>query len=135
MLKSWIVNDINRLLFQLSEKAKGKSRGDLKRITGQPNARFIGAFDYGDVLVGIAAIHFYETLMRKTGIIEDMIVDEEYRGKGIGDALTEALIKEARKEKVNSIDLTSNSKRIAAIAMYKKHGFKKRETNCCRLEL
>lgn len=137
MLKSWIVNDINRLLLQLSEKAEDKSKNDLKRILSQPGSILVAAFEdeHEDVLIGIAAIYFYETLIRKTGIIEDVVVDEKYRGRGIGDALIGALIDEARKEKADSVELTSNPKRKAAIAMYKKHGFQKRDTNCFRLIL
>ena len=135
ILKPWMLSDINRLLFQLSKIARDKSKDDLKRIIGQSQMALMAAFDGEDALVGIAAIYFYETLIKKTGIIEDVVVDEKYRGKGIGDVLMRALIEKAKEEKAEFIELTSNSKRAAAIAMYKKHGFQKRGTNCFRLVL
>jgi len=74
-------------------------------------------------------------LIRKTGIIEDVVVDKNYRGKGIGRKLTEMLIKEAKKRKADCVELTSNPKRAEANAMYESMGFEKRETNCYRLNL
>jgi ribosomal protein S18 acetylase RimI-like enzyme len=131
---------INFLLHQLSEKAKDQSIPDLKRILGKRDVFSVGAFDNG-ILVGMNSIHFKETLMRKAGIIEnpgdteDVVVDKEYRGRGIARKLNEILIKEARKRKVDCIDLTSNSSRTEAIAMYESMGFEKRDTNCYRLSL
>ena len=123
---------INSLLHQLSEEAKDQSIPDFKRILGKRDVFLAGAFDNG-VLIGIAGIHFKETLMRKVGIIEDVVVDKNYRGKGIGRKLTEMLIKEARKRKVDCVELTSNPNRKEANSMYESMGFKKRETNCYRL--
>ncbi len=131
---------INFLLRQLSEKAKDQSIPDLKRILGKRDVFLVGAFD-NTILVGIAGIYFKETLMRKTGIIEDpgdiedVVIDEEYRGRGIGRKLTEMLIEEAKKRKADCVELTSSPKRIEANALYESLGFKKRETNCYRLEL
>ncbi len=131
---------INFLLHQLSEKTQDQSIPDLKRILGKRDVFLVGVFDNG-VLVGMAGIYFKETLMRKAGIIEnsgdteDVVLDKEYRGKGISRKLNELLIKEARKRKTDCVDLTSNSSRTEANAMYESMGFKKRETNCYRLDL
>lgn len=132
-----LVSDINSLLKQLSDKATKKSQKDAERILRQRESFTFGAFD-GKNLVGMAAIHFKETWMRKTGIIEDVVVDKFSRGQGIGRKLTEALIKEAKTRKADCVELTSNPnnpKRKEAIAMYESMGFIKRETNCYRLEL
>ena len=129
---------INSLLHQLSEEAKDQSIPDFKRILGKRDVFLAGAFDNG-VLIGIAGIHFKETLIRKAGIIEnsgdteDVVLAKEYRGRGIGRKLNEFLIQEARKRKVDCVELTSNPNRKEANAMYESMGFKKRETNCYRL--
>ncbi len=134
MISLDVAMEIDSLLGQLSERANSRSILEFKRILAKKDAFFIGAF-VNTVLIGMASIHFYETMMDKKGIIENVVVDKEYRKKGIGDILTDMLIDKARKEKVDYIDLTSNSKRIDAIDMYKKHGFKERDTNCLRLIL
>ena len=134
MIREWLANDVNELLFQLFPKARGKSRKDIKRIISQPEMVLIGAFD-GEALVGMATIHFYETLIRKTGIVEDVVVLKQYRGKGIGKRLVKLLIKEAQERGAACVELTSNPKREKANAMYEGMGFEKRETNCYRLDL
>ncbi len=129
-----IATKIDFLHRQLSERAQSKSILDFKRILSQKNMYVVGAF-INTVLVGMGSIHFHETTMEKKGFIENVVVDKEERGKGIGDELTEALINRARKGKADYIDLTSKSERVGAIEMYKKHGFKERDTNCLRLIL
>lgn len=66
------------------------------------------------------------------GIIEDVVVDEAYRGQGIAEALTcEAL---SRSEAVGrrTVDLTSRPSRGAANRLYQKLGFQKRDSNVYR---
>ncbi len=126
------VLDINYLLYQLSEKAKKHSKENLQRIVSQPGMICLGAFDKR-MIVGVASIHFRQTLIRKIGIIEDVVVDKNYRGKGIGRKLTKMLIKEAKKQKADCVELTSKPSRIEANTLYESLGFKKRETNYYRL--
>ncbi len=129
-----LTSGINRLLIQLSDKAEKKSQKDVERILRQRETFTYGVFK-DRILCGMATIHFKETWMKKTGIIEDVVVDKFSRGQGIGRKLTEALIKEAKTRKADCVELTSNPKRTEANALYESLGFKKRETNCYRLEL
>ena len=54
-----------------------------------------------------------------------IIVDEAYRGKGLGSKLMENLLKLAQQENVREIFLTVLSDNVKAIQLYEKHGFKK----------
>ncbi len=134
MINNWTMLDIGELLEQLSPNAKCRSIEDLKRILAQPKMVLIAAFTK-DAIIGIANIHFIETITRRVGIIEDVVVDKSYRGKGVGRKLIELLIKEARAKGANCVELTSNSERKEANALYESMGFRKRETNCYRLNL
>lgn len=139
-LKSAMIDDllsvrINNLLSQLSEKAVEKSPEDLKKILRNRKMFLLGLFGKDGVLAGMAAIHFKETLMRKSGVVEDVVVDSRCRGQGFGRKLIELLIKEAKKNGADCVELTSSPKRVEANAMYENLGFKKRETNCYRLDL
>lgn len=64
--------------------------------------------------------------------IEDVVVSEAARGKGVGKKLVEHAVEIANQSNVKSIDLTSRASRVAAIALYKKVGFQDRETNVYR---
>lgn len=86
-------------------------------------------------LVGIGWIFPRQTLLRKQAVVEDMIVDEDYRGKGLGKIILTDLIKWARKNNVEVIELTTNPKRIAANNLYKKMSFKLHITNHYLLNL
>ena len=70
-----------------------------------------------------------------TGIrawIEDVIVDDAARGKGVGRLLNEAAIAHAFDEGATTVDLTSRPSREAANRLYQRIGFVQRETNVYR---
>ena len=70
-----------------------------------------------------------------TGIkawIEDVVVDENARGKGVGKILMNHAMEEARSLGAKSLDLTSRSSREAANKLYQAIGFQERETNVYR---
>jgi ribosomal protein S18 acetylase RimI-like enzyme len=70
-----------------------------------------------------------------TGIrawIEDVIVDESARGKGVGRVLNEAAIEHAFAQGAITVDLTSRPSRDAANRLYQRIGFVERDTNVYR---
>ena len=67
--------------------------------------------------------------------IEDVVVDERARGRGIGEALNRAAIERARREGATTVDLTSRPSREAANRLYRRLGFEERSTNVYRLGL
>ena len=67
--------------------------------------------------------------------IEDVIVDEPSSGRGIGAALTEAMIDHARHRGCKTIELTSRPTREAANHLYRKLGFEVRDTNVYRFDI
>lgn len=83
----------------------------------------------GDKLIGMGWIFPRQTMLRKQAVVEDMIVDEAHRGKGLGKKLLADLIHWASEQKIEMIELTSNPARVAANELYKKFGFKLHPTN------
>jgi ribosomal protein S18 acetylase RimI-like enzyme len=67
--------------------------------------------------------------------IEDVVVDTEERGKGIGEALTLAALDRARVEGAKPVDLTSRPSREAANRLYQRVGFQSRQTNLYRFDI
>ena len=64
--------------------------------------------------------------------IEDVVVDETGRGRGIGAALTEEAIRLARAAGARTVDLTSRPSRAAANRLYERLGFQLRDSKLYR---
>ncbi len=75
------------------------------------------------------------TVRRKRGDVHDVVVDEAYRGRGIGTKLLTILIAHAKKIGIARLDLTSGPSRRKANRLYQNLGFTLHRTNCYRLEL
>jgi ribosomal protein S18 acetylase RimI-like enzyme len=67
--------------------------------------------------------------------IEDVVVDGDARGTGVGEALNLRAIDEARKRGAVTVDLTSRPSREAANRLYQRLGFVARDTNVYRFTL
>ncbi len=67
--------------------------------------------------------------------IEDVVVDEAARGRGVGETLNRAAVEWARGEGATTVDLTSRPSRAAANRLYRRLGFQERATNVYRLDL
>ena len=83
---------------------------------------------------GALAIHLIP-IKGYVGRIEDVIVQEAFRGQGLGERLLDTLIEIARKQEIANITLNSSPKRIAARNLYLKKGFYLRDTGVFRLDL
>ena len=83
----------------------------------------IVALEKGNV-IGYASIHYIKKITRKSGIIEDVVVKENKRGKGIGKLLVNNLIEKAKKNNCDKIILSSSEKNLK---FYQKLGFQKNE--------
>lgn len=83
----------------------------------------------GDKLIGMGWAFPRQTLLRKQAVVEDMIVDESQRGRGLGTKILRRLHEMAKEDGVEMIELTTNPKRIAANELYKKEGYWLHETN------
>ena len=77
-----------------------------------------------EIVVGYASIHYLKKITRKSGIIEDVVVKENQRGKGIGKLLVNNLIEKAKQNNCDKIILSSSEKNLK---FYQKLGFQKNE--------
>lgn len=89
----------------------------------------------GGRIVGCAELVVFRTLSGLMGRVEDVVVSDEHRGQGIGRQLVEHVIDQARLLEIGQLQLTSQPKRVAANALYRKLGFVLKETNCYKLDL
>ena len=125
---------MRRLLLQLSASASPPSDADIERIVASPASRLLVARD-GEAVVGMLTLALFPLPSGIRAWIEDVVVDERGRGRGIGEALNRAALDLARREGARTVDLTSRPSRTAANRLYQRIGFVPRETNVYRLEL
>ena len=82
----------------------------------------------GQTVVGIALMCTYKVISGHRGWIEDVVVDEKWRGQGIGRQLMEKLLEVARQKALSEVLLFSAPHRQAAIGLYTGLGFERRES-------
>ena len=117
---------VKELVKQLDSTAEIKEQNIYKAVLG---GYLSTSYDENGVLIGIGWAFPRQTLLRKQAVIEDMIVDEDQRGKGIGYEILDSVIKKALADGVEVIELTTNPSREAANKLYQKYGFKLHITN------
>ena len=86
-------------------------------------------------IAGMLTIALYRVPTGGRSIVEDLVVDEQFRGRGIAKALLQSAIDIAREAGANGVALTSNPQRVEANWLYLSMGFQKRETNAYFLPL
>jgi phosphinothricin acetyltransferase len=78
----------------------------------------------GNTIIGVASIHVIYKLSRTLGLIEDVAVNKDHRGKGIGKSLVEKLIEIGKQKNCDKIVLNTSEKNSK---FYEKIGFEKNE--------
>jgi len=129
------LKDINTLLVQLRNKTSaGGSLSELQKVTADTHAAMIVVKD-DDRIVGMGTLYVITKIGEKFGFVEDVVVDSQYRGKGLGEKIMRAIIERAKKQNVYYLALTSRPERAAANKLYQKLGFEIKDTNIYRLYL
>jgi len=88
----------------------------------------------GENFIGMLTLAIYKTPTGTKGWIEDVIIDNTYRGQGLGKKLVGHAISFAEASGVSTLMLTSNPARIAANKLYQNLGFEQKETNLYRMK-
>ncbi|MBV8796340.1 MAG: GNAT family N-acetyltransferase [Hyphomicrobiales bacterium] len=127
-------DSIAALVGQLSSSAKGPTREELEAIVNAPGTVLLAVRQSGS-LVGMLTLVTFAIPTGVRAIIEDVVVDERYRGQGIADALTKEALVRAEAAGARTVDLTSRPSREAANRLYQKLGFQKRDSNVYRYTL
>jgi len=128
--------DINALLPQLRRTASEPlgSQADLDAIVGNEHVIFVVAKE-GEKIVGMATAYLAQKFGKKTGFVEDVVMDGGYRGQGLGQKVMEALAMESKAAGASQLYLTSGHDRVAAQKLYEKLGFVRKDTNVFKLSL
>ena len=102
-------------------------------LDGVGKETLIVAEAYGEVvgLLSFAYRHIgsIKQVSRDIIFIDAMVVDEEFRGRGIGRQLFEFVKVIAQEKKVDGVELQVNARNAQARKMYEKYGFMEKSIN------
>lgn len=119
------------LIPQLSQSSPPPTAADLTALVARDDtALFIARVD--GVIVASLTLAFYRIPTGLKAWIEDVVVDDAARGRGVGRLLNEAALAEARRRGAKDVSLTSRPVRAAANRLYLRLGFEARNTNVYR---
>jgi ribosomal protein S18 acetylase RimI-like enzyme len=130
-----VFDSVLKLLPQLGSDSKSLTEDHFRGILKSGKTHFFIAELDNKQIVGMLTIATYDIPSGTKVWIEDVVVDESQRGRGIGKKLTQFAVGIAKSLGAVSVELTSRPSRIAANRLYKKLGFVLRETNVYRYTL
>lgn len=128
-----LVDAMNRLIPQLSRSNPPPTPEELQLIVESDASVLFMATDDG-VMIGSLTLALFRIPTGVRAWIEDVVVDDGVRGKGVGAALNLAALARANEAGATSVDLTSRPSREAANRLYQRLGFVARETNVYRYQ-
>ena len=120
---------LTRLLPQLKIYSPRLTRDDLSVLLSSDAVTLLTARDDAGAILGVLTLIVYRVPTGVRARIEDVVVDESARGRGVAVELVQRALEIARAKGADGVALTSNPRREAANRLYQKVGFKKWETN------
>ena len=130
-----LVEAYQKLIPQLSSSSPAPTKDELAAIIESDSATVLVAEDEGGTILGSMTLVVFRIPTGVRAWIEDVVVDTEARGMGIGQALNEYAIQLAEQAGAKTIDLTSRPTRESANRLYQRLGFVARETNVYRYSI
>lgn len=133
MIRAATLGDIPRLVELLGElfsmeadfsAEPEKQSAGLKKLIDSPVAQVFVVESEGRV-VGMCSVQILISTAagKEIGSVEDVIIDADYRGKGFGSELLQALEEFATKNGLARLQLQADKDNLAAIEFYVKHGW------------
>ncbi len=130
-----LVDAMASLVPQLSSSSPPPSRDHLEEIVRSEATHLLAALDEQGAILGAMTLVVFRIPTGVRAWIEDVVVDSDARGRGVGEALNRAALDLARARGARTVDLTSRPSREAANRLYQRIGFEQRDTNVYRFAL
>jgi GNAT superfamily N-acetyltransferase len=125
-----------RLLPQLNPNLPVPDMARLQRLVADPAVTLLVAKD-GEQIVGTTTVIVYTTPFWIKARLDEVVVDANARGKGVGKALVQAALEIGRAKGAQVAELQSGrgEGRKAAHRLYERLGFKVRDSDVMRVVL
>jgi ribosomal protein S18 acetylase RimI-like enzyme len=129
-----IVEAVGRLVGQLSASAAAPSAEQIEALLACSAISLLLARDRDGRIVGMLTLALFPIPTGMRAWIEDVVVEHDARGRGVGSLLTLEALRLAKAAGARTVDLTSRPSREAANRLYLSLGFRPRETNVYRYD-
>ena len=134
-----IAEAMGRLRQQLSARHDGSpiEREKIEELIESPYHDIVLAIDENGKIVAMAIMSIVMATLDRNAYLEDLVVDSECRGKGVGGQMLEAIKDWGRQKGCRRLEFTSSNreKKEGAVGFYESHGAELRDTHCFRVEL
>lgn len=120
------------LIPQLSSSNPPPGADALEAIVSSEASTILVARDADGRIRGSMTLAMFRIPTGLRAWIEDVVVDEDARGMGIGRLINERAVEIAREAGATTVELTSRPSREAANRLYLRMGFEIRDTNVYR---
>jgi ribosomal protein S18 acetylase RimI-like enzyme len=129
-----LIAAFNRLIPQLSRSAVVPTPQMIREIVEAQASTVLIARDARDNrrIVGLLTLVVFRIPTGVRAWIEDVVVDEAVRGRGVGEALSQEAVRRAVGSGARTVELTSRPEREAANRLYQRLGFVRRDSNVYR---
>ena len=129
-----LIAAFNRLVPQLSRSAAVPTPELIREIVEAQASTVLIARDARDQgrIVGLLTLVVFRIPTGVRAWIEDVVVDEAVRGRGVGEALSREAVRRAIELGARTVELTSRTSREAANRLYQRLGFVRRDSNVYR---
>ena len=129
-----LVEAFARLIPQLSSSNPPPGAEALEAIVSSEASTILVARDDEGRIRGSMTLAMFRIPTGLRAWIEDVVVDGDARGMGIGQLINERALEIAREAGATTVELTSRPSREAANRLYLRMGFEIRETNVYRFK-
>lgn len=130
-----LVAAFEKLIPQLSRSNPAPDAETLRAIVESEASTLLIARDEVGAIMGSMTLAMFRIPTGLRAWIEDVVVDEDARGRGVGQLLNEHALDVARAAGATTVDLTSRPSREVANRLYQRLGFVARDTNVYRFTL
>ena len=129
-----LVAAFGRLIPQLSRSAAVPTPDLIQEIGEARASTVLVARDLRDNrrIVGMLTLVVFRIPTGVRAWIEDVVVDERMRGRGVGEGLSQEAVRRATELGARTVELTSRPSREAANRLYQRLGFALRDSNVYR---
>ena len=124
---------MQRFLDQLTTNPMTLTEEMFRQLLASPNSHLFFLMK-DEQIAGMLTVGIYHSPTGGKAWIEDVVVDEAFRGQGLSKLLVAHAIEFTKSQGIPSLMLTSNPKRIAANRLYQAMGFGRKETNVYRMK-
>ena len=123
---------MQRFLDQLTPEHITLTEEMVKQLIASENSHLFFLMQ-DEQVAGMLTVGIYYSPTGGKAWIEDVVVDEAFRGQGLSKLLVAHAIQFVESKQIPLLMLTSNPTRVAANKLYQAMGFGRKETNVYRM--